>query len=127
MKTKQAGFTLIELVMVILILSILAATAVPRFYNLSNDANQAAVSGVAGAISSGSSINFAARSLSSANGVAITACNSTQLGSLLQSGSIPTGYTVSGAGAINAGSSVSCTVTHTTSGFSAAAAVIGIS
>ena len=39
---KQAGFTLIELVIVIIILGILAVTAAPKFLNLQDDARKSA-------------------------------------------------------------------------------------
>ena len=43
---NQAGFTLIELVIVIIILGILAVTAAPKFLNLQDDARLAAANGV---------------------------------------------------------------------------------
>ena len=52
MRKNQAGFTLVELVVVIVILGILAATALPRFINVSTDARIAAVQGAAGGLRS---------------------------------------------------------------------------
>ena len=50
MKTRQTGFTLIELVIVIIILAVLAAVALPRYANLGQSARIAAVNGVAGGV-----------------------------------------------------------------------------
>ncbi|MFM4963487.1 prepilin-type N-terminal cleavage/methylation domain-containing protein [Aeromonas bivalvium] len=49
---KQAGFTLIELVIVIIILGILAVTAAPKFLNLQDDARTATLKGVEGSLNS---------------------------------------------------------------------------
>jgi MSHA pilin protein MshA len=58
MKTRQSGFTMIELIVVIVILGILAAVAIPRFVNMTTDASNAAVAGVAGAAGSAMTLNY---------------------------------------------------------------------
>ena len=50
MKRQQAGFTLIELVVVIIILGILAAVALPKFMGLSKDARVSVVNGLNGSV-----------------------------------------------------------------------------
>ena len=59
--SRSSGFTLIELVVVLVVLAILAAVAVPRFIDISVEGHNSAAQGVAAGISSGSSINMAAR------------------------------------------------------------------
>ena len=55
-RQKQAGFTLIELVVVIVILGILAVTAAPKFIDLSSDANTATLNAIKASIQSASTI-----------------------------------------------------------------------
>ena len=52
MRSKQAGFTLVELVVVLAILGILAAVAIPRYASHVAEARVAALNGVAGAVRS---------------------------------------------------------------------------
>ncbi|GAB5499201.1 MAG: hypothetical protein PsegKO_15120 [Pseudohongiellaceae bacterium] len=52
-KSAQAGFTIIELIVVILLLGILTATALPRFLDVTDEAHDAVVSAVQGGLATG--------------------------------------------------------------------------
>ncbi|QIZ77626.1 type II secretion system protein [Ferrimonas lipolytica] len=61
---RQAGFTLIELVVVIVILGILAATAAPKFIDLSSDAMDAKLKAMEGSLKSANTLVYSKALLS---------------------------------------------------------------
>ena len=56
---KQAGFTLIELIMVIVILGVLSAFALPKFADFGSDARTASLQALAGALRATAGISHA--------------------------------------------------------------------
>ena len=92
MQKRQAGFTLIELVIVIVILGILAAAALPRFSDLSTDARVAAINGLAGSLRSAASI---AKATQLAKGLASNVTVSLDGQPIFMTNGFPTAETIS--------------------------------
>ncbi|MDX2165302.1 MAG: prepilin-type N-terminal cleavage/methylation domain-containing protein [Gammaproteobacteria bacterium] len=106
MSKKNAGFTLIELIIVLVLIAIIFAVAIPRFINQSTTAQQNSTTSLAAALSAASADNFARRSANSANGITIANCQT--VGNLLPS-SLPSGYTITSAAIAN-GATATCTL-----------------
>jgi prepilin-type N-terminal cleavage/methylation domain-containing protein len=82
-KNSEAGFTLIELVIVIVILGILAAVAIPKYEDMREQARVATIRGQLGSIRSSIAIQYARNAL---NG---TASFPTLDGTIFADGNVP--------------------------------------
>jgi MSHA pilin protein MshA len=127
---EQAGFTLIELIIVIVILGLLSAVAIPKFVDLSDDAEDAAIEGIAGGLSSASTINYATEKTNPTTGTAVGNC--VDVGALVEggaSGAPATGYTIASLTTgltVEGGSNSNCVLTHTASGKTRNFTAIGV-
>jgi MSHA pilin protein MshA len=137
---KQAGFTLIELVMVIVILGILAAVALPKFVNLSGDARKATLAGAEGAVHSAANMTHGASLAAGSNTVSIEGVSYTLVNNYPSAANIATlagitgaGYTTTVAGSVatigvtGASNAATCNFTYTEAAANAAPVITAAS
>lgn len=104
---NQAGFTLVELIMVIVILGVLSAFALPKFANLTDDANEAAVKGARASVNSAVGIVHAAWLAGGSTGTSVTL----ESGALTTTaGGYPTVATIDEAAGLDCTNDWDCTV-----------------
>ena len=66
---NQAGFTLVELVIIIAVLGVLAAVAIPKYSNITSESKEAAARGALGGLRSGVTIFYANQAVTTGTAV----------------------------------------------------------
>jgi len=108
MKFHERGLSVVEFVVALVALAVLASTAIPSVVDKDTKGGQSAVMDIAGSLGSASAINYAVRTISSSNGVAVANCR--DVARALE-GSLPTAYKIADI-SIEPGVTRSCTVTN---------------
>ncbi len=115
---RQAGFTMIELIIVAVLVGIIAAVAIPRSTDVTQTAQNGVLNGVGGAVASASVINYSRRA-GSTGGVAVADC-----AAALELATVPPGVTATGT--LNTdGTPADCTLSSTSPPGSVTVAVYG--